>query len=357
MSIIFTIVPRLPPSTCGVGDYALYLAQKLRQNFGIKTQFIVCDPNWSSQPEIDGFPILKLSAPTTSNLVRCLQEGDCSQLFVHYVGYGYARWGCPDWLLKALSTWRARSPKAQLITMFHELYALPGNKPWKHNFWNSSSQKILTQQLIRLSDHRITSSQNYAETIDHFRSDSGLPTLFFPVFSTVGEPPLIKPWADRSSQLVIFGQALTKRRAYEERLAAIQSACEQFDIQEIIDVGPATGLGLKTVGNIPVREAGKCSIEEISTIFQNSKLGFLNYNPDYLAKSTIFAAYCAYGLLPISPFRSILPTDGLTPGEHYWVIDETMARPESIVHNAQVWYRSHSLESQTQYFAKLLHTK
>ena len=118
-----------------------------------------------------------------------------------------------------------------------------------------------------------------------------------------------------------------------------------------------TGLDLRRIGNIPLREVGKCSIEDIDKIFQRSKLGFFNYNPDYLAKSTIFAAYCAYGLLPVSPSKSVYPMDGLTPGEHYWVIDETSAASESITKNAHTWYRSHSLKAQTEYFAKLLHTK
>ena len=358
MSTVVTIVPRLPPSTDGVGDYSLYLAQKLRKQFDLKTQFIVCDPAWPFQSEVDGFSVSHLSELSTSELLRCLQNSsEFSHVFLHYVGYGYAKWGCPVWLLKALSTWRSKSSQVQLVTMFHELYALPGNKPWKHNFWNSSSQKTLAKQLVKLSDHTITSSRKYAETIDSFCPYSKSPIRFFPVFSTVGEPPLIKPWADRLSQLIIFGQASNKQRAYENSLKEIQSACKRFDIQEVIDVGPPTGLGLKTIGNIPVREAGKCSIDEISEIFQNSKLGFFNYNPDYFAKSTIFAAYCAYGLLPISPFRSVLPTDGLTPGEHYWVIDETVAMPQSIAQNAHTWYRSHSLEAQTEHFAKLLHTK
>lgn len=365
MSIVLSIVPRLPPKTDGVGDYALFLAREFRHKFNLETEFLVCDTSWTGQSQIEGFHVYKLDRTTTSSLLGFLKQDRFihTKILLHYVGYGYAKWGDPDWLIDALSTWKSQSPKTKLITMFHELYAFPGNKPWKHNFWNSHKQKNLAKQLARLSDETLTSGQSYAETIDHFRGISESKpkkTPFFPVFSTVGEPQDLLPWEERSPHLIIFGQALNKRRAYEESAQAIQTICDEFSIHSIIDVGPKTGLNLDKLGDIPVREAGKCSIEEISTIFQNAKLGFFNYNPDYLAKSTIFAAYCAYGLLPVSPFKSCQTTDGLTPGEQYWVIGETemegSSMPPTIAHNAHSWYRTHSLEAQAHHFVKLLHT-
>jgi hypothetical protein len=354
---MLAIVPRLPPSIDGVGDYSLYLAQNLRQQFGLNTRFIVCDPACLSPSQIDGFPVSKLSHASSVELLDCLKEhsSESSQIFLHYVGYGYAKWGCPDWLLKALSIWCTQLPDTLLVTMFHELYAFPGRKPWKHQFWNSFVQKSLASKLARLSTHTVTSSQAYAKTIDTFRGDVNSSTPFFPVFSTVGEAKSLNTWADRLPQLVIFGQALNKRRAYEESWTALESICQQFGIQEIIDVGPKAGVSLSQVGSIPIREAGKCSIDEINRIFQNARLGFFNYNPSYLAKSTIFAAYCAYGLLPVTPFQTPQTIDGITPGTHYWVIDETRDDPIVIAANAQIWYNSHSLKAQTHHFAKLLY--
>jgi hypothetical protein len=43
---IIQIVPRLPPSIDGVGDYAFLLAKQLRAAHDIHTTFVVCDPNW-----------------------------------------------------------------------------------------------------------------------------------------------------------------------------------------------------------------------------------------------------------------------------------------------------------------------
>ena len=230
MTIVIVIVPRLPPATDGVGDYSLLLAQELYRKFGVKTHFLVCDPDGESQTQIDGFLISQLAASTTSDLIRCLQNIDSQHVFLHYVGYGYQKWGCPTWLIKGMIQWRSQSPNVQLTTMFHELYALPGQKPWKHNFWNSSIQKNLAEKIARLSDHTITSRQAYAETIDRFRLGLESKTPFFPVFSTVGEPQFVTPWEERSPHLVIFGQALNKRRAYEESSHSLESICIQFGI-------------------------------------------------------------------------------------------------------------------------------
>ncbi len=356
MSTIFTIVPRLPPSTDGVGDYSLYLARALQQSFSFKTHFIVCDPAWKAQSEVEGFQVTHLKKRSTSDLLQLLQTDftETTQLFLHYVGYGYARWGCPNWLLSALKTWRSRSGH-QLVTMFHELYTLPGHKPWTHQFWNSSVQQSITKQLAQLSDHSITSGQQYAEILDRFRAEPDYPTPFFPVFSTVGEITQVPIWDDREPILVIFGQAINKRRAYTESQEQIQSICERFQIKEIVDVGPSTGLNLTSLGTTPFREAGKLTIEEIKALFSRSRLGFFNYNTDYLAKSTIFAAYCTYGLLPISATQSDHSYDGIISGYHYWSLgDNDVHSPQQIVNQAHQWYQSHSLSAQASYFANLL---
>ena len=82
--------------------------------------------------------------------------------------------------------------------------------------------------------------------------------------------------------------------------------------------------------------------------------GFLNYNPDFLAKSTIFAAYCAHGLLPISAKASSSVIDGIESGKHYWVLNEDKLKDvkmlEAIANNAISWYRNHDLVNQSTVF-------
>jgi hypothetical protein len=51
--IIFSIVPRLPPSIDGLGDYGFTLAKQIRQDFGVQTEFIVTDPKWFGESFIE----------------------------------------------------------------------------------------------------------------------------------------------------------------------------------------------------------------------------------------------------------------------------------------------------------------
>jgi hypothetical protein len=62
---VMTIVPRLPLLIDGVGDYALQLAQVLRCQHQIETEFIVCDPCWQGTVP---FPVQVLTADSATEL-------------------------------------------------------------------------------------------------------------------------------------------------------------------------------------------------------------------------------------------------------------------------------------------------
>ena len=62
--IIIQIVPRLPPSVDGLGDYALSLAFQMRQDFGIETHFIVGDQKWVGDAHIEGGMLVYLHIGT-----------------------------------------------------------------------------------------------------------------------------------------------------------------------------------------------------------------------------------------------------------------------------------------------------
>ena len=135
----------------------------------------------------------------------------------------------------------------------------------------------------------------------------------------MGEAQDLLPLSERKKQLVIFGQTGSRTRAYRESLPVIDQVCQSLEIEQILDIGQPTGIGLRSVGAVPLIEMGKRSSAEISQILKDSIAGFLNYDPTRLAKSTIFAAYCAHRLLPVSASQSARERDHITAGKHYWV--------------------------------------
>jgi hypothetical protein len=146
---IIQIVPRLPPSVDGVGDYAYLLARQLRAAHGIQTHFVVCDPQWgkaeigkaeninwestsprpspqsgegalpstlNSQPStnLDGFPMHQLKERSAEELLRVLsQPGMPATVLLQYVGYGYQKRGCPVWLVRGLEKWRKQKVESK----------------------------------------------------------------------------------------------------------------------------------------------------------------------------------------------------------------------------------------------------
>ena len=353
---IISIVPRLPPATDGVGDYAVILARQLRQDYNIQTHFIVCDRIWEGQNTIDGFAVSKLSKTTGKGLVSLLSQQQINTVLLHYVGYGYAKRGCPTWLIDELENWRNSSDRRKLATMFHEVYAA-GRPLWTSAFWLFWLQKKLAADLVRLSDRIVTSKQLYSEILLDLSQGKHQLIPAIPVFSNVGEPDLAPCLSQRQPWLVVFGGSNSRRRAYLESASKISHICRVFGIEKIIDIGTSTGLELSDFVEIPVIEKGKLSVPEIQEIFLNSQIGFIDYNPDYLAKSGIFAAYCAHRMLIISTKGSGCEIDDLESGRHYLVADSLVQTKlgieqlQAIANNAYSWYQTHNLVSQAHIFA------
>ncbi len=357
MKTLVQIVPRLPPSIDGVGDYALNLAQQLRKDFGITTHFIVCDPSWAKSSQIEGFSVSQISAHSADSLLLLLPKGTkpTAAVLLHYVGYGYAKRGCPVWLVDGLQRWRNTNANQTLLTMFHELYAF--GLPWTSSFWLSSLQRCLAVRLAQISDRCLTSLKEYAKTLCELSHDKQANVSVIPVFSNIGEPARLSPLAQRCRRLVVFGGQRHRRKVYQKFLTELGNAAQFLGIKEIWDIGPPTGLTLPRTNSVPITEMGKCSPTEISDILLNSLAGFLSYNPNRLAKSGIFAAYCAHGVLPVSSQYSQLIIDGIEPKKHYWISGHHPAEfkdqteLQTIADNAHQWYQSHNLSIHAKTFA------
>jgi len=355
---VYSIVPRLPPAIDGVGDYALNLARQLRKDFNIQTHFIVGNPTWSGASEIEGFPVSKIISRSSDVLLNVLSKYPDLPILVHYVGYGYQKRGCPTWLINALERWRNLFPNRSLVTMFHEVYA--SGSPWNSAFWLSPLQKQLAGRLARSSDRCITSKEEYAQLIYQLNPDQKPEITCLPVFSNIGEPEYLAPLSERSRRLVIFGNRNSRLQVYNQRFKEVKAVCKILQINEISDIGVKTGLNLSEIEGISILERGVIESQEISLIMQDSIAGVLGSPPPTeLAKSTIFAAYCAHGLVPCTIMPNPLSTDGLIQGKHYWCINAeidnlSLYNGQKITNNAYTWYQQHSLSRQAKIFSQIL---
>ncbi|MDJ0703822.1 MAG: hypothetical protein QNJ46_11125 [Leptolyngbyaceae cyanobacterium MO_188.B28] len=360
--IIYSIVPRLPPAIDGVGDYALNLARQLRQDFHLETHFIVSDPARSGAPHLQGCPVSQVTVQSSNQLHSLLLSDGASvvtTVLLHYVGYGYAKRGCPLWLVDGLQRWRSEDNNCKLVTMFHEIYAF--GPPWTSSFWLSPVQRVLAARLVKMSNGCITSKTLYAKIIRKLSDGQQNQISTLPVFSNVGEVDQVPSLAKRSPRLVIFGGRQSRFRVYRHSLQQLKGVCQFLRIKEILDIGPPIDQALSLINGVPIMRMGCLSTSAIQEVLQDSIVGFFDYPTDFLAKSTIFAAYCSYGLLPVSANAlTSQAEDGIEAGKHYWTLEHRAddwdldREGQAIANHAHAWYQTHTLSIQAGIFASHL---
>lgn len=358
---LLAIIPRLPPLVDGIGDYALSLARLLRQDIGIETHFIVTDPNWTDAGEVEGFSVTPLPVHSTAELLKVLSADGAGEatVLVHYEGYGYAKRGCPVWLVKALEQWRGTDNRRKLVTMFHELYA--SGPPWTSSFWLSSLQKRLMTRLAHVSDQWMTSLERYAKTVRRLSRDTTTHSYSLPVFSSIGEPVTKLPLSERQRRLVVFGTRGRRIEVYKRSATDLNRICQHLGITEILDVGRAVEFDFANQLSVPVTEMGELPSAEISHLLLDAVAGVIDYSATFLGKSTIFAAYCAHRVIPIlANFDDPVPGEGLEENRHYWLTDVaseqiTLEKGQEIADNALYWYQMHNLSVHAKKFADCLY--
>jgi len=139
-------------------------------------------------------------------------------------------------------------------------------------------------------------------------------------------------------------------------LEAIRKACQTFQIESVI------AFGKKPVDSpigLPVKNVGMLSAIEMAALLMESRIGYLDYFDGYLAKSGIFAAYCAHGLVPLLLRNNHSEADGLEPGKHFWTAtalpSETgVVAQRSVADHVRKWYGRHSVTWTARTFADKL---
>jgi len=333
---IVQVVPNLEPYG-GVASHARALARALEQHEGLSSALVT--PEGTS------------SRARSDRLVAQLAAYPTAPILLHYSNYGYDRRGCPRWLLGALERSVTESRHARLISIFHEVYAT--GRPWESSFWLSPIQRRLAGRLRRMSEHAVTSLERYR---DMLRVDNGGEVVTLPVFSTVGEPTSPTPLTQRRRRLVVFGSPGLRSRAYTTSRRELSRACNALEIGEIADVGPQA-VAPRLLDGIPVESLAERPAADVSTLLSDSIAGFLSYPEDFVAKSTVFAAFASHRLVPVCawPRNGHLGNPRVAARRHLWhATYEPTGAWQEIADAAHEWYQDHSLSRHAALYAELL---
>lgn len=356
---ILQIIPTPPNSSDGIGDYALLLATQLLEDFQIDTQFLVFRSDIEVEPVINGFPIARLPAHKPEVFCSCIPAG-IRVIIIHFSSYPYFNtslkgtfgFGTPFWLIDALRS-VVRSHQLKLIVMFHELPKLHWKQFYLFELLNPL-HSIVSRRLAEMADTVLTSSTKYQAILAKWLSRNVTKIL---IFSTIGEPNSVLPSIARQRRLVIFGGS-ARSRIYQNNFQVLIQNCKLLGIEEICDVGPP--LELPNFPNLDIKfvEMGFRSYPEIRELLLTSLVGCIDYTPfpGNLGKSSVFAAYCAHGLVPLLTQYNPSEADDLYLNQHYLVLDSqsdglNLAQLQIIADQAHEWYQDHTIKEIAKIFS------
>jgi hypothetical protein len=339
----------MTPAWCGVSDGALLLAGELEAAFGIKTAIAVLNSN---EPYDSRLRMIHCAPAQLLQGCLSLSENQPGHLLVHLSGYGYSPDGAPTLLAEALENVRADG-RFRIAVFFHELFAT--GMPWKSAFWHSRRQKRVVCRIAEVCDLPITNARRSVDWLERETvRQSASPIQYLPVFSQAGEAQQHVPLADRDPVMAVFGLGGTRRRAYRE-LSSMGNMLHLLGIREILDIGPEFEAP-REAGEIPVRRMGVLPAADIAAQFSRTAFGFLSYAPHSLAKSGVFAGYCANGVIPVIARHFAEEFDGLKDGVH--VVSPRTAKAalasglEHCSNAAWRWYLGHRLHVHAATYAR-----
>jgi hypothetical protein len=302
----------IPPGTGGVRDYASVISESLNA------------------------PLVELAPHTDTGAL----SGEL--LCLHFSGYGFQKRGVPTWLVQTIRDVRPRFHRVGIV--FHELFA--SGPPWGSAFWLTGVQKRIARDLLTLADFWVTSREESGRWLGQY--SRAVPHKVLPVFSTVGELESIS--TARRNRLVVFGSAGVRTNVYQWADGEVFRCAQRHGLQ-IHDIGPSLHHPALEgqLADEKVVVHGKLPAEEVSAALAEASYAALAYPVDYVAKSSVFAAYCSHGVCSILLSRDYSTHDGLVANRHYAsgfdTLDTKTIRPALIGQEARTWYEPHRVSA------------
>lgn len=342
---ILQIVPRCNGAPSGVGDYAVRVAERLVSQSGIETVFLSGTPGDVPSTASSPFVVSERKAKAVMESLTLIEaHSPFSAMVLHLSGYGFAPRGAPIWLSEGLARWRRQRPNIKFVTVFHELYA--AGKPWQSSFWLGPLQRAVTRRIWKLSDHALTTNLSYASDLAKWRPNAKDSIITMPVCSTVGESCDIVPYECRSHAAVVFGSAGVEASVYEAEAVAIEHCVTRLKIAKVFDIGIRRKPLPAVIAGAQVVCLGRLSSEAIGQVLADCRIGLMVYDISRLAKSTIFAAYAAHGVVPVCLGPDVQASDGLVTGQHFLqptLPNEIERHMADIQRDVVAWYRKHDV--------------
>ena len=327
------IVPTLPPQAGDTGKYALDLARHLRDECGIDSKFILCNPDWNFPTRIEDLVVQRLRFPNEAGLWSLLASMKSrATVLLHYDGYGYHNHGLPTWLYRGIKSWLAELNGAsaqcqkQVFTVFHELWG-PQAKLWQGRFYRQMQQKHLVARLHRVSQLSITNTRHRQMLLNAIEPQK---TLLLPIPSNL---PINEPATPRVMRKGPLQVAILSKNAFCETIRAHANLLRALDKTNRLD--RAMFLGGSSSFNESLEEVklmrkyvsprievrGESSPEDISLALNRADLFLSPHTGESACKSGDVMAALAAGCPVI--LRDAKNSAPLQEGKHFIASDDS----------------------------------
>jgi hypothetical protein len=272
---------------------------------------------------------------------------------LHYSGYGYAKRGAPLWLVAAVRRFRSLCPETRWITMFHELHA--SGPVTSSAFWMQPLQRWVVRRLCQLSDVARTSNEIMHRILEPMVGPRTVLCPPLPVFSNLGESAERTPWSQREHRLVIISSNLGGGDPGGRFWERLRLDLHLLGIQQVTLVGRP--LQPPAWPEVTFSQPGFLDAAEAARLLRSSTYGYAMLSPLLLAKSGVFAAFAAHGVVPVLPEAEAVLPDGLSSGTHFLCPQRMSGAVESLPMDTLSeaiwqWYHPHNLAHTAAAYAK-----
>jgi hypothetical protein len=277
-------------------------------------------------------------------------------VLLHYVGYGYARDGAPRELVQRIAALARARPRPRLLLHLHEVHAESRN-PLSRTFWNVAAQRAVARELLRHADAALTSTERFAAQARALGSAASVRVL--PIAATFAVPNAVPTLAGRRRALVVFGAEGLRRRAYALGSTRLLALIDTLGLEAVVDIGPGDAVPLAHRQALPVEIVGRVDSAGLGTHLTGVAFGMIDYFDACLAKSSVFAAYCACGLVPILARDNRSEVEGLMVGREYVLVEGAprgIVAQQAIADAARAWYAPHALARHADWVERALGT-
>jgi glycosyltransferase involved in cell wall biosynthesis len=302
--LLVVITTRLPPQVCGIGAYS-WLLHRHWPDRNLPVQFLVVDGAIESAAELD-FPDVTEFSSNATKLSRALDHIGDADLFLHYAGRAYHRYGCPNWLPSVLSKWRAKFRSGRSLVFFHEL---SGNFPvTSRHYWIDMCNRRVIRKLSKIADAVVTNTSEHAEKLKRISRRADIHWL--PVPSNIPATGVLSALR-AGAEFVIFGLPFGRWQTLQLFDAEIRSWQESGHLTRLHLIGPRDQkfdarsdqlINSWRDPNIVMRH-GMLPPADISRILARAQFGLSNATVENWSKSAVFMAFASHGCAVVSKAR------------------------------------------------------